>query len=121
MNGRTILVIEDCDEIRGIVSRMLAMAGYEVQQANNVVHALESLATFRPDALVTDVVLPDGNVDDIISAAGDFRERIPVIAMSGYHRNGLGSMPGTVAYLEKPFKSVELIQAVDAACLKLAK
>ncbi len=116
MNGKTILVVEDCEEIRNIVARLLAMSGYEVQQADSVARAVTSLETSRPAAILTDVLLPDGTADDIISHAGKYGEPIPVIAMSGFHRRGMTSLAGTVAYVEKPFKANDLIQAVTAAC-----
>ncbi len=53
-----ILVVEDDDAIRGLVSDVLRDDGYQVQEAANGLEALEVLRTHRPDLIVLDLMMP---------------------------------------------------------------
>jgi CheY-like chemotaxis protein len=53
-----ILVVEDDDAIRGLVSELLRDDGYEVRQATNGLEALEQVRQTRPDLIVLDLMMP---------------------------------------------------------------
>jgi CheY-like chemotaxis protein len=53
-----ILVVEDDDAIRGLVSDLLRDDGYEVRQAANGLEALEQVRQVRPDLIVLDLMMP---------------------------------------------------------------
>src|SRR5216683_349145 len=53
-----ILVVEDDDAIRGLVSEVLRDDGYDVREASNGVEALDRVREQRPDLIVLDLMMP---------------------------------------------------------------
>jgi two-component system, chemotaxis family, chemotaxis protein CheY len=53
-----ILVVDDDDAIRGLVSEVLRDDGYDVREATNGVEALDQLCQERPDLIVLDLMMP---------------------------------------------------------------
>ena len=65
-----ILVVEDEAEIRRFVRLALAHEGFEVFEAGNVERGLIEAGTRRPDLVVLDLGLPDGDGVTLIRRAG---------------------------------------------------
>src|ERR1700694_4652871 len=53
-----ILVVDDDDAIRGLVSEVLRDDGYDVREATNGIEALEQVRQQRPDLIVLDLMMP---------------------------------------------------------------
>ncbi len=62
----TVLVIDDETNIRGLLSRIIGLEGYEVVQAVDCRSALKEIEAYRPQVALCDVFLPDGNGVDLI-------------------------------------------------------
>jgi DNA-binding response OmpR family regulator len=58
---RRILVVDDDDDIRAAFVGTLRLAGYDVAEAWSAVQAMRLLLSYRPHAVVLDLVLPDGH------------------------------------------------------------
>lgn len=56
-----ILIIDDEPQIRNLLSRIISLEGYEVAQAENLKTALKQLMQYKPEVVLCDVFLPDGN------------------------------------------------------------
>lgn len=114
-----ILLAEDNDDVRRILTRMLRVVGHRVTAATNGKEALE-LAQQSPDdidLLITDVVMPGINGGEL---AKRIRERIPaikVLFVSGYADDeGLRrNAPDGAQILQKPFT----LNGIRAAIAKL--
>jgi PAS domain S-box-containing protein len=115
----SVLVVEDEAPVRRLVVRVLSQAGYQVKAAGSPKEATAIIETdgYRPDLLLTDVVLPGGmngrQVADVV--LGRFPD-ISVIFMSGYTRSAVvhdGRVDGDVAFLEKPFNPETLLRKVS--------
>ncbi len=61
MSIATILVIDDEDKLRTLLSRILELEGYQVIQAANGQEGLKAAAKHQPDLVITDVKLPDAS------------------------------------------------------------
>jgi CheY-like chemotaxis protein len=116
-----ILVIEDNSDFRDTLTAMLQAADHDVQSAGNGREALEMLAANAFDLLITDVLMPEVDGIELLTAIRKMPSRLPVVAISGG-----GSMPaslalslstslGARAVLFKPFYSQELMDAVHQA------
>jgi DNA-binding NtrC family response regulator len=82
----SILLVEDDDEVAGLVTDMLRELGYEVTRAAAAEAALGALADARPiDALFSDIMMPGRmNGVDLAHEAQRRRPGLPVLLTSGY-------------------------------------
>lgn len=115
MSVAKILLVDDDEAIRTVVSEALRRDGHEVAAAGSVAEQTGLLASFAPDLLITDVILPDGNGLDVIPAILAGNPGLPVIVLSA--QNTLSTAvrateQGAFEYLPKPFDLDELCRAV---------
>ena len=105
-----ILVVDDEPALRMMVQEILTQAGYAVCLAGSCREALTQRAQVHPDAILLDVMLPDG---DGFSLLGQLRQQgdVPVLFLSARDEDearlrGLGL--GADDYITKPFSMREL-------------
>lgn len=115
MGQGKVLVVDDDDAIRLVISEALSREGHTVKCAASVAEQARILEDFDPDVLVTDVILPDGNGLDVVPDILARRPDLPVIVLSA--QNTLATAvrateQGAFEYLPKPFDLDELCQAV---------
>ncbi|MGH7961641.1 MAG: sigma-54-dependent transcriptional regulator [Candidatus Binatia bacterium] len=84
MARNRILVVEDEAGIRFGVRDFLEAQGYEVNEAESCQGAQEVFRTFRPDAVIVDYVLPDGNALDLLPRLKHIGPEVPVIILTGH-------------------------------------
>jgi PAS domain S-box-containing protein len=115
---RTILVVEDEEDVRAIVRRQLESLGHTVLVADAGTEALLLLqGPAAPDVLVTDVVLGAGmNGIDVAASARRLRPNLPVIFISGYTavaeaQQRIREMGAPL--LTKPFTTPQLDRAIQ--------
>src|SRR5215468_4984574 len=84
-NGRTILVVDDSDELRELYQTLLRHEGYEVTTASSAEEALEIVRKWRPSLVITDIFMPGvGGLELITRLRSDLAPPIPpIIAFSG--------------------------------------
>lgn len=113
----TVLVVEDLDAVRTVVTRMLRAAGYGVLDAATGAAALR-IADEHPSAIelvVSDLVMPEMSGREMVERLAARRPGIKVLFMSGYtedvsvRRGALG--PG-VNFIAKPFSASVLLARV---------
>jgi PAS domain S-box-containing protein len=112
--GRAILVVEDDDAVRNVVTRMLTRGGFRVITAATPKEALGISAdsSVHIDALLTDVVMPEMSGVQLAERIREDRQLLPVLLMSGYTAGSLPSGPDAAADLpliRKPFDAATLL------------
>jgi len=113
-----VLVVDDEDAIRRLLTRWLSGWGYEAKEAANADEALEMLATQPADIILCDVMMP---VHDGIWLAEQVRARWPqtavIMASSAQDMDTVVRMrkQGAVDYVTKPFGREMLRQALQKA------
>ncbi|MBL7261793.1 response regulator transcription factor [Paractinoplanes lichenicola] len=113
----TILVADDDEDVRDLVTSKLVAAGYRVITADDGASALRQVVTELPDMVILDVSMPglDGlSVCYELHSSADTAQ-IPVLMMSGHSRQvdiDLGLTVGADDYLVKPFNPAELVRRV---------
>lgn len=111
----TILLVEDEAFVRQSTFEILESAGYRVLKATN---AEEARVAFRchgdeVQLLLTDVILPDQNGQDLASDLRASNPDLRVIFVSGYpQRISNELMRGGVFYMAKPFSAESLLRKV---------
>jgi len=111
-----VLVVEDEAEIRRFVRLSLQAVSMEVSEAENVARGLIEAGTRRPDLVVLDLGLPDG---DGVSLIRDVRgwSAVPIIVLSARtdEADKIAALDaGADDYLTKPFGTGELLARVRA-------
>jgi CheY-like chemotaxis protein len=120
-----ILVIDDDPMVRFTVSMMLKKGGYEVHLAEDGLEGLKSFRTFRPDVVVTDMVMPVKGGLDTIRLLHEWNPEVKIIAISGGARLGNKDLLveaanlGAARIIVKPFEIEDMLAAVSY-CLKAA-
>jgi len=92
--------------------------GYEIFMATNLKELWKLIESNKGDVLITDVMLPDGELFDILPQIVEYRENLPVIVVSA--KNNLqtaisATRQGAYEYLPKPFDLDELQKLIKKA------
>lgn len=113
---KTILIIEDEIHIARFIKLSMEQEGYQVYIADSSHRGLIEAATRRPDLLILDLGLPDGDGCDVIA---DIRtwSSLPILVLSARsdEQDKIKALNlGADDYLVKPFSMGELIARVNA-------
>ena len=115
-----VLIVDDSDDYRRIVARVLAAGGYRTAAASSAEEARELLAAITPDAAVLDWNLPgESGVELSRWMRGEARlAGLPILLLSVNARvedqaNGL-RLGEASAYMVKPFQPDELLTRLGA-------
>jgi CheY-like chemotaxis protein len=117
----SILLVEDNPMVRRSVESSLRAMGYGVTAVGNGEQCLAALCkdpSLSLDLLITDVVMPEMSGKELIDRVHQLRPLLPVLFMSGYDLATLVGRRQSVTaehFLQKPFDSQDLAQAVLAA------
>ena len=114
-----ILLIDDDDQFRALLRKMLEKAGYDdIEEANDGRIGVKLFRQRSFDLVITDIIMPDKEgIETIIELTDDYPQ-IKIIAMSGGGRIGpqdyleTAKRLGASRTLAKPFNYSELIDTV---------
>ena len=79
-----ILIIDDETQLRGLLSRIIGLEGYEVIQAENCTTGLRQLERTHPEVVLCDVKLPDGNGVEMVTRIKQAEPDCEVILLTAY-------------------------------------
>ena len=114
--ARGVLVVDDDPAIRAFVSELLADEGYEVKTAANGRDALAVLASWLPDVILLDLMMPEMDGWAFLTRQQLDLElvRIPVIVMSAsYNLRGGAGRIAAADVVAKPFAIDQLLAKVE--------
>ena len=119
--NRRVLVIEDDNDIRRLITESLTSAGLDVVTAVDAAQALRTALARKPAAVVLDIGLPDYDGTTFVAR---WRERrpdaneVPILIVSGRSdRREIASLLGAAYVCGKPFVVEELVGQVERAVL----
>ena len=124
MSSGRILVVDDSPSMRGIITRMLKLAGHEVMEVATGEECLQLAKKERPDLILLDIVLPgmDG-VEVCRRIKGISATRlVPVVMITSLDQTNdrvRALDAGADDYMTKPFGSPELLARIRAALRRL--
>ena len=104
--NKKILIADDDGSIRLVLSQAFTRLGYQVRATGNATTLLKWVSEGEGDLVITDVMMPDENVFDVLPRIRKERPKLPVIVMSA--QNTLltavsAAEVGAFDYLSKPF------------------
>lgn len=114
-----ILLVEDDDLVRDMLTQVLQRASHEVICATNGEEATEYLKKNTPDIMVTDIIMPKKSGITLISEVKNRHPNLEIIAISGGGRLDpmgyldLSETLGASVSFEKPIDNTALLMAID--------
>jgi two-component system cell cycle response regulator DivK len=113
-----VLVVEDFEDNRFMMRRLLEMSGYQVVEAVNGNQAVEMATSVRPDIILMDLSLPqlDGLAATRRIRSQEGLGKVPIVAVSAhdsadFHAEALAA--GCNEYVTKPIDFDQLVQLLD--------
>jgi two-component system, OmpR family, KDP operon response regulator KdpE len=116
MSAARVLVVDDEPQIVRGLKIILRGAGYAVEAADTKAEALAAVAARPPDAMVLDLVLPDGQGVDVCKEVRTWSQ-LPIVVLSavGDEREKVRALDaGADDYITKPFGTNELLARLRA-------
>jgi DNA-binding response OmpR family regulator len=117
-----ILVIDDEEQMRNLLNKMLIRDGHQVFIAQNGVEGVEYFHHCKPDIVITDIIMPKKDGFELISDIRKINPNQLIIAMSGGRRDFNASynlhsveMLGVKGILQKTFAHQQLQEVVQLA------
>ena len=113
-----ILVVDDEPAWIGAVSMVLQSKGYDVKAYSSGTDALNALAQFKPDLILSDIRMPDMNGFDFL----DSLKKLPAVAgtpvvflsaVDDFHARKVARELGAVDYILKPIDEKDMISALE--------
>ncbi len=116
-NQKSILVIEDSQTSRKVISMVLAREGYHVVEASTGLDGVRMGRSTTPSLILLDVMLPDMTGYDVLPRLKEMPhlKDVPAIMLTGKTGSAdrvLGMRAGSSEYLTKPFNPQKLIETI---------
>ena len=119
-NGKRVLIVEDDDFLRGLLSHNLSDVGYKVDSARDAETAFKFLGRHMPDIILLDLMLPGMNGFDFLSETKETRKlAVPVVVLSNLGSKedidmalSLGAVDFMVKASVTPKQIIEKVQKV---------
>lgn len=119
LRGVRVLVVEDDEDTRGMLVAVLREGGADVRAEPGVGAALEAMSQYRPDILVSDIGMPDGDgyalIGRVRGMQGDRAASVRAIALTAFAGRSDADQALTAGfdrYLAKPVEPAILMAAV---------
>lgn len=113
--ARKILIIDDDDDFRAMLKKMLVRADYQVLEANNGVQGVEVYKRHQVDLVITDLFMPDKDGTETAKELKQINQDVKIIAISGggakianIDFEDIKLEYGFLRILQKPFRLQEL-------------
>lgn len=113
----SILVVDDDDDVREVLTRYLKRRGYIVEAAADGEQALAAVRHRDPDLMLLDIYLPKMSGLDVLYAMQEDHLHTRTIALSGIPDDQMMQNSrelGAVAFMAKPFDFPTLTEQIDA-------
>jgi two-component system, chemotaxis family, response regulator PixH len=119
---KKILVIEDSQSERDLITLYLEKNNYQVISASNAADGMELAANQQPDVIITDITMEGINGFEFCRLLKGYpdTEKIPIIACTARDRDLdrlWGKKQGIDIYITKPYSEAEIIKAIESAII----
>ena len=114
---RTILLVEDSDDVREMSAQFLQSEGFNVVVASNGQEAVDLAERLQPDLILMDLNLPvmNGRAAAKRIKTDPATDRIPIILLTAYGREGSNAVieAGCDGFLTKPADPKEIVTEIE--------
>ncbi len=116
----SVLVVDDEDQVRGLIRATLEQAGYAVKEGRTGKEALTQYRSGPTDLVIMDILMPDKDgLESIMELRREFPDARIIAITGGSDKTGLmdflhvAKMLGARQTLHKPFELKDLLQAAE--------
>jgi len=118
ISPKTILIVDDEEEILGHLKNILKRAGFEVVSATKGKEAIDLAKQVLPDLIILDIIMPDIDGAGVAAALSEVPScaKIPIIFLTGIltkEEELLGKKTGEHRVIAKPVASGELLGVIN--------
>ena len=111
---KTILIVDDEEDVRESVKTILQSNGYTVETAVDGDDCLKKVQERRPDLILLDIMMPGTPVVEILKQIQDIKIAfMSVVRISDARKRGLCSQSNIVDFFQKPFNVSDLVDRVE--------
>jgi len=114
--AKTILTVDDSPSMRMLLRAALTDLGYEIEEAEDGVHALEKLEGLTPDLMITDINMPRMDGFGLIETVrGNGCREMPILVLtteSSDEKKQRARSAGATGWIVKPFQPDKLAAAI---------
>lgn len=112
-----ILVVDDEQAVRQVLSTLLETEGFSVIEASDAKSCLHLVYEQHPDLVLLDILMPDRDGRDVCRLLRDIDSRLPIVMLTAVsdERETVGRLEdGADDYITKPFHNHELVARIRA-------
>jgi len=118
-SAKRVLVVDDNEDIRNLISIILTGESYEVLAVESGTKALEIYSEFKPDLILLDIMMPEISGFDVLEQIRDIRSAklnsVPIVMITAKSLTDdidKAIKLGATSYIVKPFRAESLKQKV---------
>jgi two-component system response regulator FixJ len=115
---RVVSIVDDDESVRRSVRNLLLSVGFPVAVFDSAESFLQSAQRGNTGCLVLDLRMPAMDGLDLLAHLGKAGERVPAVVLTAHGDDDVrerARQAGAAAFLDKPFRSAALIEAVESA------
>jgi len=119
MSAKKVLVVDDNEDIRNLISIILTGESYEVLAVETGTQALEIYTEFKPDLILLDIMMPGISGFEVLEQIRDIRSAklnsVPIVMITAKSLTDdidKAIKLGATSYIVKPFRAESLKQKV---------
>jgi len=116
--NKKVLIVDDEAPIRRVLEFKLKNSGYQVLIAQNGRQGLELIKTEQPDAVVTDIMMPEMDGQQLCELSNALKRQRPFLTIvvtcriAQDEQQWISQMQDTL-FMEKPFSPARLVECID--------
>jgi len=113
-----VLIVEDDEQLAYVMAAQLKVIGCSVTVVGDVASGTRFLAEQKPDLMLLDLLLPDGNGTEIVEYLESLapKDRVPIVIVSGLADSETNCRSRSIVeWVQKPFQIDDLLQVVQRA------
>jgi len=116
--NKKVLIVDDEAPIRRVLEFKLKNSGYRVMIAKNGVQGLELVKTRKPDAVITDIMMPEMDGKRLCEQSNALKKERPFLTIvvtcriAQDDQQWINKMQDTL-FMEKPFSPARLVACID--------
>ena len=118
LEDKTVLIVDDEDDVREVTSEILQLSGLQTLTAANGMAALRLYAQHREqiDLVLLDLSMPGMTGEQVVKALWEIKPSLPIVLLSGYDEHEVSRRLGEnrqMAFLQKPYTVEAIIATIE--------